>query len=202
MANKTILFVDDVPSDLPSVAEQGYVWSKFGLRSLLVSADDPIESAVKCLQNDTSIVGVVTDRCNRSDFSHVKEFLSIRPSVLVAVHCGRLTSDDKKAAARVGASGCYQKGDSYADFLVSANNDYLAAERRFRDDLPLLLRDSSMLGKWVAYTRDGRCGVSDNDLTLIEKCEKSLSSDQFVVASVTPDDDEISISDAWFPITR
>ena len=43
----------------------------------------------------------------------------------------------------------------------------------FRRDLPDLLKDRNLRGKWVAYKGDERIGIASNELPLLRECTKA-----------------------------
>jgi hypothetical protein len=201
MSKKSVLFIDDNPRCLPTEAEQEDLQSEFGLEAVLANPNDPVASALS-LVVDPSIVGVLTDKCNQLNFQHIQAFRSLRPDVAIGLLSGQLTESDKARAIKAGADACFKKGESITDFYSYVSNDFHAAGRRFREELPSLLKDPKLIGRWVAYTREGQIGVADDDLSLISECETRLKPDEFVIGQIVPDPGELEVSESWFPMDQ
>jgi hypothetical protein len=61
------------------------------------------------------------------------------------------------------------------------------ARAALRRDLPALLADRQVRGKWVCYGGDTRIGIGTDYTALIRECvRRGIPDDQFVVERVTP----------------
>ncbi|MEM9364554.1 MAG: response regulator [Planctomycetota bacterium] len=196
---KHILFVDDDAKDFPTGVRRQHIESRFGLGSLIAGPHAPIENAVSQLQSKDSVVAVLTDSCNRPDFSHVGQFRRLGPHLRIGVLSGVLTEQDRTRALELGADACFEKGESYDEFLEEAGDAGGIAERRFYADLSCLLDKPEMLGRWVAYCSTGRLGDSDDDLSLLEQCEQTHDPRELFLGRVLPDSGALEVAESWFP---
>jgi hypothetical protein len=71
----------------------------------------------------------------------------------------------------------------------------------FRRDLPELLKDPNLHGKWVAYKGDERIGIAQHELPLLSECTKrGLEPGEFItdVIELKPDEpEEIDFPSSW-----
>jgi hypothetical protein len=71
----------------------------------------------------------------------------------------------------------------------------------FRRDLPELLKDQNLHGKWVAYQGDERIGIAPNELPLLRECAKrGLEPGEFITDVIEPKPDapeEIDLPSSW-----
>ena len=198
MSSNTVLFIDDNPKDLPKPVYRKHLKARYGVEVLLADPDDPIESGIRLLQQHSNMLAVLTDKCKQNDYRHITRFRALRTDVLIAVRSGNLTEKEKSRAYAAGADACFRKGESLDSFLQKAVDAYQAADRRFWSELPTLLHDSTKVGRWVAYTRHGLLVEGDDDLSLIQHCEREGLAGKFVVAQVVPDFPS-EITESWFP---
>lgn len=57
----------------------------------------------------------------------------------------------------------------------------------FRRDLPELLRDKKLRGKFIAYSGDERIGIAKDDATLIRECiRRGIADDQYYLGVIEP----------------
>ena len=63
----------------------------------------------------------------------------------------------------------------------------LKARAALRRDLPTLLNDRRVRGKWACYSSEGQIGFGDDYLALIRECvSRGIADDAFVVERVGP----------------
>lgn len=200
MKQLEVLFVDDDEKDLPLKMEQEHIRRRYRLKCVLADPDHAVESALQMAAERPEIVGILTDRCDRPDFSHVREMRKIRPEVFIAVMSGHLSDTDRDWAIAAGANLCVQKGeplDTLNEFFMQAADSLHAAERRLEFELAELLMNPDKIGSWVGVSRHGVVAECEDDLSVVHECEKTLRPDEFVVARVLPDLGLIEISDEW-----
>jgi hypothetical protein len=82
---------------------------------------------------------------------------------------------------------------------VKPTLEMLAAEERYRCDLPELLR--TKFGRWVVYTDQGRIAEGDDELALFQECfRRGLERGHFLVARAEPDAPTAQITENWSPL--
>jgi hypothetical protein len=71
----------------------------------------------------------------------------------------------------------------------------------FRRDLPELLKDRRLRGKWVAYHGDDRIGIARKQLPLLKKCvELGLEPEEFITDVIEPkpeEPEEVDFPSSW-----
>ncbi len=71
------------------------------------------------------------------------------------------------------------------------------ARAALRADLPVLLADRRVRGRWACYSTEGRVGIGDDRRALIRECiRRGIPDDAFIVERVEPgagNDDEEEI---------
>jgi hypothetical protein len=61
------------------------------------------------------------------------------------------------------------------------------ARAALRRDLPALLNDRRVRGKWACYSSEGPIGIGDDYLALIRECvSRGIADDAFIVERVAP----------------
>jgi hypothetical protein len=61
------------------------------------------------------------------------------------------------------------------------------SKEAFLRDLPDLMRDPSLRGKWVVYHGDDRIGIDDDDEPLINECRRrGLAIDEYIIETIEP----------------
>ena len=61
------------------------------------------------------------------------------------------------------------------------------SKEAFFRDLPDLVRDPSLRGKWVAYHGDDRIGIDADDEPLINECRRrGLGADEYIIDTIEP----------------
>jgi hypothetical protein len=75
------------------------------------------------------------------------------------------------------------------------------SQEAFFRDLPVLLKDLSLLGKYVAYRGDERVKIGRSEIDVIGEClRRGLQSDQydvFVIRPQSPEPEEVDYPSAW-----
>jgi hypothetical protein len=75
------------------------------------------------------------------------------------------------------------------------------SQEAFVRDLPELLRDQNLRGKWVAYHGDERIGIDADDAPLIREClRRGLTVDQYIVDVIEPkppEPESVSFPSSW-----
>jgi hypothetical protein len=75
------------------------------------------------------------------------------------------------------------------------------SQEAFFRDLPGLLKDRKMRGKWVAYRGDERVKVGKTEEVVIREClRRGLKSDEydvFVIEPQSPDPEEVDFPSSW-----
>ncbi len=90
---------------------------------------------------------------------------------------------------------------------VSSDDDIPEGIRRSQDaffhDLPALLKDESLRGKWIGYRGEERIGIAASMRDLIEECHRrGLADDQydlFVIGPRSREIEEVDLPSSWFP---
>jgi hypothetical protein len=73
----------------------------------------------------------------------------------------------------------------------------LRSQKAFLRDLPELLKDEALRGKWVAYHGDERIGVAPSDEPLIQEClRRSLKRDQYDLF-IIDETEEVTFPSSW-----
>lgn len=72
-----------------------------------------------------------------------------------------------------------------------------AAERRYLDALPSLLRQPKQLGLWVAYAHTGLVDSDPSERALRERLHGRFHEDELLVARVEPLIDEVFVPAGW-----
>jgi hypothetical protein len=76
-----------------------------------------------------------------------------------------------------------------------------ASRDAFFRDLPELLKDRDLQGKWVAYHGDERIGVAVDDEPLIRECiSRGLNADEYIVDIIEPkptEPEEVDFPSSW-----
>ena len=71
----------------------------------------------------------------------------------------------------------------------------------FFRDLPELLKDESVRGRWICYCGDERIGIDDDDEPLIREClRRGLKDDQyglFVIGPQSRETEEVTFPSSW-----
>ena len=192
-----ILFVDDNPSDLPTDHLKNRYERRFHAEVLSANPRDPIASALSILREEKAVTAVVTDSCDQPDLQHLSEFRKAAPHLRIALHSGALTEASRKLAIEMGADQCIDKDDValLEKFLADAANPYEAARRQFEADLPELLAQSSLKGKWVAYNAEGwQGGPADDELTLVHQFVTSSNAREYFFARVLPNEEAVTFA--------
>jgi hypothetical protein len=71
------------------------------------------------------------------------------------------------------------------------------SQRAFLRDLPQLLKDESLRGKWVAYHGDERIGIASTEESLLQEClRRGLKKDQYDTF-IIDDTEEVIIPSSW-----
>ena len=71
------------------------------------------------------------------------------------------------------------------------------SQKAFLRDLPELLKDEALRGKWVAYHGDERIGIAPSDKPLIQEClRRGLKSDQYDLF-IIDETEEVSLPSSW-----
>lgn len=201
MNERAVLFMDDDPSELPTPDDMKDLRVRFGLCSVCVDPQNPVASGLRLVDERPEIVAVLTDTFPQHDFSHVAELRTARPDLLIAIYSGHhFTPDEKARAMAAGADACFEKGESLDTFFESAADDYRAADRRLRLELPGLRCDPDRIGRWVAFSRCGMIAEGDDDLKLIQLCEQRFAPGQFVVARILPELSPLENAGSWHPL--
>jgi hypothetical protein len=61
------------------------------------------------------------------------------------------------------------------------------SQEALRRDLPQLLEDRRLRGRWIAYHGDERIGIARDDTTLLRECiRRGLADDQYYIGMITP----------------
>jgi hypothetical protein len=78
------------------------------------------------------------------------------------------------------------------------------SQEAFFRDLPQLLQDRKLRGKFVAYHRDERVKVGRSQTEVIEEClRRGLADDEydvFVIEPQSPEPEEIDFPSAWYAV--
>jgi len=78
----------------------------------------------------------------------------------------------------------------------------LRSQEAFFRDLPELLKDRRLRGKFVAYHGDERIGIARDDVPLIREClRRGLERheyDIFVIRPQSPEPEEVDYPSAWY----
>jgi hypothetical protein len=76
-----------------------------------------------------------------------------------------------------------------------------ASRDAFFRDLPELIKDRDLRGKWVAYHGDERIGVALDDEPLIRECiSRGLNADEYIVDIIEPkptEPEEVDFPSSW-----
>jgi hypothetical protein len=71
------------------------------------------------------------------------------------------------------------------------------SHQAFARDLPELLKDQTLRGKWIAYHGDERIGIADSDEPLLQECSRrGLGKDQYDLF-IIDETEEVEIVTPW-----
>ena len=88
-------------------------------------------------------------------------------------------------------------GEMQRETRFEISDDVRRSQETFLRDLPELLRDESLRGKWVAYHGDERIGVVPSDEPLIQEClRRGLKSDQYDLF-IIDETEEVTFPSSW-----
>jgi hypothetical protein len=77
--------------------------------------------------------------------------------------------------------------------------DVRRSQEAFLRDLPGLLEDDSLRGKWIGYQGGERIGIAPSEETLIQECSKrGLKADQYEIF-VIEETEEVDYPSSWLP---
>jgi hypothetical protein len=78
----------------------------------------------------------------------------------------------------------------------------LRSQDAFFRDLPELLKDERLRGRWIAYHRDERIGVADDDEPLIRECLrrglKREEYDLFIIRPQSREPEQVDYPSSWY----
>jgi hypothetical protein len=76
------------------------------------------------------------------------------------------------------------------------------SQEAFFRDLPELLKDRRLVGKYIAYHGDERIGIARDDAPLIREClRRGLERDEYdihIIEPQSPDPEEIDYPSSWY----
>ena len=80
----------------------------------------------------------------------------------------------------------------------------LRSQDAFFRDLPELLKDPRLRGRWVIYHGDERIGIADDDEPLIRECLrrglKREEYDTFIIRPQSREPEQIEIPSSWYDV--
>ena len=78
------------------------------------------------------------------------------------------------------------------------------SQEAFFRDLPELLKNRRLRGKYVAYRGDERIGIASDDAPLIRECQRrGLNRDEYdilVIEAQSPEPEEIDYPSSWYDV--
>ena len=81
------------------------------------------------------------------------------------------------------------------------SEDLRRSQEAFHRDLPAMLKDRRLRGKYVAYHGDDRIGVAEDDEPLIREClRRALRADQYAIEVIepkSPEPEEVDFPSSW-----
>jgi hypothetical protein len=93
--------------------------------------------------------------------------------------------------------------ESQQDLRCDIPEGILHSQDAFFRDLPELLKDESLRGKWIGYHGDERIGVASSMKALIQECNRrGLADDQydlFVIGPHSREIEEVDFPSSWLP---